>query len=53
MISLYNAKLFSHIKEQSTDTCYNMEGKGSKSRLVVSDSVTPWTLQSMEFSRPE
>ena len=25
----------------------------SESRSVVSDSVTPWTIQSMEFSRPE
>ena len=25
----------------------------SKSRSVVSDSATAWTLQSMEFSRPE
>ena len=24
-----------------------------KSHSVVSDSVTPWTIQSMEFSRPE
>ena len=24
-----------------------------ESHLVVSDSVTPWTIQSMEFSRPE
>ena len=23
------------------------------SHLVMSDSVTPWTIQSMEFSRPE
>ena len=25
----------------------------TESRLVVSDSATPWTLRSMEFSRPE
>ena len=25
----------------------------SESRSVVSDSATPWTIQSMEFSRPE
>ena len=25
----------------------------SESHLVVSDSVTPWALQSMEFSRPQ
>ena len=25
----------------------------SKSRSVMSDSVTPWTIQSLEFSRPE
>ena len=25
----------------------------SESRTVVSDSATPWTIQSMEFSRPE
>ena len=25
----------------------------SKSRSVVSNSVPPWTIQSMEFSRPE
>ena len=25
----------------------------SESHLVVSDSATPWTIQSMEFSRPE
>ena len=25
----------------------------SESRSVVSDSVTPWTIQSVEFSRPE
>ena len=25
----------------------------SESHPVVSDSVTPWTIQSMEFSRPE
>ena len=25
----------------------------SESRLVVSDSATPWAIQSMEFSRPE
>ena len=25
----------------------------SQRRSVVSDSVTPWTIQSMEFSRPE
>ena len=27
--------------------------KWSESHSVVSDSVTPWTIQSMEFSRPE
>ena len=27
--------------------------KESESHSVVSDSVTPWTIQSMEFSRPE
>ena len=26
---------------------------GSESRSVVSDSATPWTIRSMEFSRPE
>ena len=25
----------------------------SESHSVVSDSATPWTIQSMEFSRPE
>ena len=25
----------------------------SESRSVVSDSVTPWPIQSIEFSRPE
>ena len=25
----------------------------SESHFVVSDSVTPWTIQSMEFFRPE
>ena len=35
--------------------CNRREGKGSESerRSVVSDSATPWTVQSMEFSRPE
>ena len=28
-------------------------GSESESRSVVSDSETPWTTQSMEFSRPE
>ena len=36
---------------------YNIDWKrqkiSSESRSVVSDSATPWTLQSMEFSRPE
>ena len=27
--------------------------KESESCSVVSDSATPWTIQSMEFSRPE
>ena len=27
--------------------------KWSESHSVVSDSVIPWTIQSMEFSRPE
>ena len=27
--------------------------KLSESHSVVSNSVTPWTIQSMEFSRPE
>ena len=32
----------------------DIEGKKeSESRSVVSDSVTPWTIQSMEFSRSE
>ena len=32
----------------------DLEGKKeSESRSVVSDSVTPWTIQSMEFSRSE
>ena len=26
---------------------------GSESRSVMSNSVTPWTIWSMEFSRPE
>ena len=26
---------------------------GSESRSVMSDSATPWTIQSMDFSRPE
>ena len=29
------------------------ESRVSGSCSVVSDSVTPWTIQSMEFSRPE
>ena len=29
------------------------ELKWSESHSVISDSVTPWTIQSMEFSRPE
>ena len=53
VISLYNSKSFSHKKEWSTDACYDTEGKGSESRSAVSDSVAPWTLQAMGFSRPE
>ena len=37
----------SYLKEQDAN---NSE---SESHSVVSDSVIPWTIQSMEFSRPE
>ena len=30
-----------------------LNGHVSESHLVMSDSATPWTIQSMEFSRPE
>ena len=36
--------VFGHLEENTDE---------SESRSVMSDSVTPWTMQSMEFSRPE
>ena len=35
-----------------TDHVQNNESE-SESHSVMSDSATPWTIQSMEFSRPE
>ena len=37
-----------HSKQTSHSQMYPLE-----SHLVVSNSVTPWTVQSMDFSRPE
>ena len=34
-------------------TAAKKECKWSESHSIMSDSVTPWTIQSMEFSRPE
>ena len=45
--------MISHIK-CTADISYYYEKCESESLLVVSDSfVIPWTIQSMEFSRPE
>ena len=37
----------------SSFCCWCLVTSESESHSVVSDSATPWTLQSMEFSRPE
>ena len=37
----------------TTDSGYKYPARESESRSVVSDSATPGTMQSMEFSRPE
>ena len=32
---------------------WEISSSSSESRSVMSDSASPWTIQSMEFSRPE
>ena len=40
-------------KTQCNQINKQLNVKWSESRSVVCDSATPWTIQSMEFSRPE